>query len=119
MDFLSERGFPQLALEVGDLFIPTGLIKDEHTDVLASRIRAMGYLGHSEEANALVVKVWSLCIRDAVITFANVIVTNQLLTCRLLFCNDELQHPFSSVYTISIVYQISIILMFKTFECRE
>ena len=57
MDLLSERGFPHLALTVGDLFIPTGIIKGEGTEVLASRLRAMGHLGQGDEANELVSKV--------------------------------------------------------------
>ena len=61
MDLLSEKGFPHLAMQVTDLYLPTQLIEGEGSEVLASRIRALGHLRQMEKAHQLVTEV---CIRE-------------------------------------------------------
>lgn len=57
MDSLSERGFPQSALDLSELFIPTTVIPNEEVDVIASKVRAFGHLGQLETAQKLVSEV--------------------------------------------------------------
>ena len=61
MDLLSEKGFPHLAMQVADLYLPTQLIEGEGSEVLASRIRALGHLRQMDKTHQLVTEV---CIRE-------------------------------------------------------
>lgn len=57
MDCLSDRGFPQSALDLSQLYIPTTVIPHEDTLVVASKVRAYGHLGNLDTAREFVSEV--------------------------------------------------------------